>query len=82
MQDAALRNLQTLAGSTQRLSKQLKATEPKISRHQIVGFRNVVTHGYLSLDLRAAWNVVERDLPELAKATDRMARIVSVDALP
>jgi uncharacterized protein with HEPN domain len=31
----------------------------------LAGFRNVVVHGYLGLDLDAGWTVVERDLPDL-----------------
>lgn len=31
----------------------------------IVGFRNVLVHDYLGVDLNRVWRVVERDLPEL-----------------
>ena len=72
VQDAVLRNLQTLAESTQRLSSELKATESALPWPAIAGFRNVLAHGYLALDLEAVWSVVERDLPELGDAVDRM----------
>ena len=41
IQDAVMRNLQTLAESTQRLSGTLKATEPAVPWGVIVGFRNI-----------------------------------------
>ena len=72
VQDAVLRNLQTLAESAQRLSDRVKATEPGLPWPAIAGFRNVVAHGYLTLDLDAVWSVVERDLPRLAEAVERM----------
>lgn len=73
VQDAVLRNLQTLAESSQRLSVEIKLTEPQIPWRELAGFRNVIVHGYLGIDLAAVWLVVEHDLPALAEAVDRMA---------
>lgn len=72
VQDAVIRNLQTLAESTQRLSDTLKAREPGIPWRDIAGFRNVLTHGYLGLDAQIIWSVVEQDLPDLAHAVKRL----------
>ena len=76
VQDAVARNLQTLAESTQRLSAAIKSTEKDLPWQAIAGFRNVLVHGYLGIDLDAVWSVVDRDLPELATAVGRMARSV------
>jgi uncharacterized protein with HEPN domain len=72
VQDAVIRNLQTLAESSQRLSNAIKATEPQIPWRELGGFRNVIVHGYLGVDLAAVWLVVEQDLPALSAAVDRM----------
>lgn len=72
VQDAVIRNLQTLAESSQRLSSEVKATEPQIPWRELAGFRNVIVHGYLGVDLPAVWLVVEQDLPALAAAVSRM----------
>ena len=45
VQDAVIRNLQTLAESSQRLSSEIKATEAHIPWRVIAGFRNVIAHG-------------------------------------
>ena len=76
VQDAVVRNLQTLAESTQRLSEAIKATERNVPWQAIAGFRNVLVHAYLGIDLDAVWSVVDRDLPELQAAARRMARSV------
>lgn len=73
VQDAVIRNLQTLAESSQRLSAEIKATEPQIPWRELAGFRNVIVHGYLGIDLVAVWLVVEQDLPPLSEAVNRMA---------
>ena len=40
---------------------------------ELSGFRNVIVHGYLGVDLAAVWLVVEQDLPPLFSAVRRMA---------
>ncbi len=72
VQDAVIRNLQTLAESSQRLSAEIRSTEPMPWR-ELAGFRNVIVHGYLGIDLAAVWLVVEQDLPPLEAALERMA---------
>ena len=65
VQDAVLRNLQTLSESTMRLSDSLKSTKPGVPWTSIAGFRNVVAHGYLDIDLNLIWDIVTHDIPVL-----------------
>ena len=44
VQDAVIRNLQILAESSQRLSNDIKGTEPQIPWRELAGFRNVIVH--------------------------------------
>ena len=69
-----MRNLQTLTESSQRLSDALKATEPQVPWRDLAGFRNILVHGYLGIDLQAVWSVIEQDLPALTAALARMAQ--------
>lgn len=64
-QDAVLRNLQTLAESTQHLSDKLKADHPDISWRRIAGLRNVLVHDYLGINLARVWEIIERELPRV-----------------
>ena len=68
-----IHNLQTLAESSQRLSDGIKATEPQVPWRELAGFRNVIVHGYLGVDLAGVWLVVEQALPALSSAVNRMA---------
>lgn len=65
IQDAVLRNLQTLAESSQRISDRLKTSHPSVPWRNISGFRNVLVHQYLGVDLDYVWRVVEHDVPLL-----------------
>lgn len=64
-QDAVLRNLHTLAESTQQLSSAMKAAHADTDWRGIAAFRNVVVHGYLGVSLTQVWDVVEQDIPDL-----------------
>ncbi|MGF1514585.1 MAG: DUF86 domain-containing protein, partial [Elainellaceae cyanobacterium] len=47
VQDAVLRRLQTIAESSQRLSKELKAQAPGVDWRSLAGFRNILVHDYV-----------------------------------
>ncbi|MGQ0722271.1 MAG: HepT-like ribonuclease domain-containing protein [Candidatus Eiseniibacteriota bacterium] len=51
IQDAVLRNLQTLAESAKRVGAPLRERHPEVPWRDIAGFRNVVVHDYLGVDL-------------------------------
>ncbi len=68
VQDAVVRNLQVMAESSQRLPEEIKHKYSEISWDDISGFRNVLVHDYLGIDLDIIWSVVELELPKLEKA--------------
>lgn len=67
-QDAIVRNLQVLAESTKRLSADVKELQPDIEWDAIAGFRNILVHDYLSVDLDEVWKVSNDDLSPLRLA--------------
>jgi len=67
-----LRNLQTMAESTQRLSDSLRATQPQIPWREIAAFRNILVHVYLGIDLDEVWKIMQRDVPDLKRAIEDM----------
>lgn len=71
-QDAVLRNLHTLSESVQRLSTPLKDKHPEVDWRVIAGFRNVIVHDYLGIDLDQIWDIVRDDLPELKRAVQKI----------
>jgi len=72
LQDAVIRNLQILAESTQRLSDGAKESRQDIDWYKIAGFRNILVHDYLGLDLDTVWNIVINEIPMLKKAIEEM----------
>ncbi len=68
LQDAVLRNLQTLSESAQRLPDSTRAKRPEIEWKRIAAFRNFLVHDYLGVDMERIWEIVQRDVPALKRA--------------
>lgn len=70
VQDGVIRNLQTMAESTQRLSDRVRGSRPDIDWKALAGFRNVLVHDYLGVDLEQVYRAVEQDVPRLRLACE------------
>jgi uncharacterized protein with HEPN domain len=71
IQDGVIRNLQTLAESGQRLSESIKESYPEVDWKGLAGFRNVLVHDYLGVDLDLVYRAVEQDVPRLKRACEQ-----------
>lgn len=67
LQDAVLRNLQTMTESTQRLSESTRERYPEVEWRHIAAFRNVLVHDYLGIDLERVWEITQHDVPALKR---------------
>ena len=67
VQDAVIRNLQTMTESSQRLSDKIKQRHTDIDWRAMAGFRNILTHDYLGIDLELIWVTIEKELPALRR---------------
>lgn len=72
IQDAVLRDLQTIGQSIIKLSEPLKTSHPEVDWRGIIGFRNVLVHDYLGINLARVWEVVENDLPRLKQCLQKI----------
>lgn len=77
MQDATLRNLQTMSEATQRLSDAVKSEKPDVEWSKISAFRNVLVHNYLGIDLELIWKIVETDLRDLELAVSELLTAIN-----
>ncbi|WP_339384034.1 HepT-like ribonuclease domain-containing protein [Fischerella sp. FACHB-380] len=68
IQDAVIRNFEIIGEATKRLSAEIRAADPDVPWQQVAGFRDVLIHDYLKVNLNRVWGVIEQNLPQL-KAT-------------
>jgi uncharacterized protein with HEPN domain len=80
IQDAVLRNLQTIGQSVGRLSEPLRAAHPEIDWRSIIGLRNVLGHDYLGINLERIWDIIEHDVPDLQCTVEGILREPGVES--
>ena len=74
IQDAVIRNLQTLAESSRRLSDSVKTQHSEIAWRGISALRNILVHDYFGVNLDRVWEVIERELPQLKNQVEALLR--------
>ena len=71
-QDAVVRQLEIIGEATKHLSGGLRASHPEVPWRRIAGFRDVLVHDYMGVDLVAVWEVTQRSLPELKQQIEQI----------
>lgn len=71
-QDAVIRNFEVMGEAAKHLSEAFKAAHPGSPWKQIAGFRDVLIHDYIGVDLDRIWSVIEKDLGALHQEVRRL----------
>ena len=67
IQDAIIRRLEIIGEATRHLPASLKTKNPDIPWKKIAGIRDILIHGYFTIDLDLVWQTTKKDLPLLKK---------------
>ncbi len=71
-QDAVIRNFEIIGEASKQLGDEIKSREPGIPWRSVSGFRDVLIHNYMGVDLDEVWNVVQNHIPALREAIRRL----------
>jgi uncharacterized protein with HEPN domain len=72
-QDAVIRNLEVIGQAVKDVGKEdLGSRDDSVPWGAVAGLRNVLAHQYLGVDLKLVWRIVERDLPVLKAAVQKL----------
>ena len=66
--DATLRNLELIGEAATHTPSEVRAAHQEVPWHVIIGTRNRLAHGYLSIDNRIIWSVIREAVPALVPA--------------
>ena len=67
-QDAIVRNFEIIGEATKRLREETKNKRPEIAWRDVAGFRDILIHDYMGVDLDEVWNIIECHLLDLRDA--------------
>ena len=71
-QDAVIRNFEVLGEAAKHLSEAFKLSHEGVPWKQVAGFRDVLIHDYIGVDMEQVWSVVEKNLRELAEKIQKL----------
>ena len=66
--DATLRNLELIGEAATHIPNDVRAAHPEISWHAVIGTRNRLAHGYLSISNSVIWSIIRDAVPGLLPA--------------
>ena len=69
-QDAVVRQLEVIGEAVKQISTDLRSQRPEVPWRDIAGMRDVLIHGYFSVDLEQVWEVTQGELQKLRKAVE------------
>lgn len=71
-QDAVVRRLSVIGEAVKGLPEAFRAQYPEVPWRSIAGARDILVHEYFRVDLELAWEMVQTELPELARQVRRI----------
>ncbi len=63
LQDAVIRNFEIIGEATKRLSAELRQQYPEIPWRRMAGFRDILIHNYMNIDITTVWQAVQELSP-------------------
>lgn len=66
LQSAIIRQLEIIGEAAKNVSEESKVSSPEIPWRPITDARNVLIHGYFTVDEKKVWDMVQLDIPKLS----------------
>jgi uncharacterized protein with HEPN domain len=75
-----LRHLQIIGEAARHVPDEVRDMAPDIPWNKIIGMRNILVHGYFTIDLDIVWDAVQQDVPLLKPAVVALLKQLEAQA--
>jgi uncharacterized protein with HEPN domain len=75
-----LRHLQIIGEAARHVPDEVRGMAPDIPWNKIIGMRNILVHGYFTIDLDIVWDAVQQDVPLLKSAVVALLKQLETQA--
>ncbi len=77
LQAAIERYIEVIGEAAGKLSRRTRDLAPDVPWSQVIGARNIIVHGYATIDPSRIWDIVTDHVPSLRVAVDRLRQLIN-----
>ena len=70
--DAVIRNFEIIGEAASHIPKEIQMKYPFVEWKEMIGFRNVLIHGYFRIEIKTVWDTVKNNIPILKQHVAEM----------
>ena len=70
--DAVIKNILVIGEATKHIPEQIRTKNPEIEWRKMAGMRDMMIHGYFSINYRIVWDVIQNKIPTLKQQINKL----------
>lgn len=75
--DAVIKNILVIGEATKNIPDEIREANPNIEWRKMAGMRDMMIHGYFSINYRIVWDVVQDKIPTLKKQVEQLLKEIN-----
>jgi uncharacterized protein with HEPN domain len=72
--DAVIKNVLVIGEATKKIPDEIRLAYPEIEWRKMAGMRDMMIHGYFSINYRIVWDVVQNKIPVLKQQVEQVLK--------